>query len=121
MTFLLCAPLDFAYGEQEFCAAAKLDIDSMETKSEDNPELKAKLHSKATYCSNCPTPHKIRKDFYGTEIHRNIKKHKVTFKDIEPNKAVADVKYVESYKAFNARPVIREKETKKVACSCCIV
>jgi hypothetical protein len=43
-----------------------------------------------------------RKDFYGNRINKR-KKHKITFADeIHPNKKLAKIIYVESYKKYNA-------------------
>ncbi|MDR3548745.1 MAG: hypothetical protein P4M11_10860 [Candidatus Pacebacteria bacterium] len=59
-----------------------------------------------------------RKDFYGTQIVRNSKTHKITFRDAIPDKPVFDVLYIESYKEYNVLP----KESPKAAgCSCTIM
>eukprot|EP00826_Nyctotherus_ovalis_P063259 TRINITY_DN9261_c0_g2_i2.p2 TRINITY_DN9261_c0_g2~~TRINITY_DN9261_c0_g2_i2.p2 ORF type:complete len:126 (+),score=22.55 TRINITY_DN9261_c0_g2_i2:42-419(+) len=44
---------------------------------------------------------KIKRDRYGTEISKARKLHRVTFRDVITGKNLADVKEVESYKAYN--------------------
>ena len=62
---------------------------------------------------------KTRKDYYGNDIGKNQKAHKVSFRDVIPQKDLTDVKYIENYKEYN-KLYDNPKQVNTTGCLCAI-
>ena len=128
MSFTMCSPVSYdyrAFAEPKTPTIPytfNLNLDDIEPEYECYKVIVSKPLTplpKIIWYPNDSDKEELRKDFYGNKISRKSKTHKVTFRDEEPNKTIADIKLVESYKKYNLdEPVKVEKG--KGSCSCCI-
>lgn len=86
-------------------------------KNNENQSQTIELQSKENSNNekNQRKPNEPKKDFFGTDIDKEKKRHHITFRDIT-GKELVDIKEVESWKEYNVL-----NETVNAQCSCLVL